>query len=357
MITIVEGGKPISRIFTGPGLEGLADLLKDYSQVYVVCDRNVMHCAERICSIANCSKIKYLEATEETKDISTVLEICSWLLENGADRNAFVLAVGGGITTDMAGFAASIYKRGIRFGYVPTTLLAMVDAAIGGKTGVNFEDYKNIIGVIRQPEFTYECAEVLATLPYRDFVSGVAEMFKTFIIENVDDNYRRAVKVLSAIHAASDYSTAMQEHLPELQHLIEASASVKAGVVSRDQFEKGERRMLNLGHTFAHAIEHAARENNAQITHGEAVAIGTVLAARLSEKLGVCHEGLAEQLKEDFEKAGLPCDSPYPAAELVDAMHKDKKANGSKVKFVLIERIGKTVEMELAPEEAVDIIL
>ena len=137
-----------------------------------------------------------IDAAECLKTMDTVMEICTWLLEQGADRDALVLAIGGGITSDMVGFAASIYKRGVRFAYVPTTLLAQVDAAIGGKTGVNLENYKNILGVIRQPEFTYLCPHALESLSQRDFLSGEAEVLKTFIIED-EGNYEKAVALFS----------------------------------------------------------------------------------------------------------------------------------------------------------------
>jgi 3-dehydroquinate synthetase len=269
-----------------------------------------------------------------------VLLITRSLLEAGASRKALVVAVGGGITTDLAGFAASIYKRGVRYANVPTTLLAQVDAAIGGKTGVNFDAYKNMLGVIVQPVFTFVCAEALRTLPRRDFLSGAAEMLKTFIIDNEDDHYARAIQWLSA--GGSDG-----------QELILAAAAVKAGIVSRDPYEAGERRKLNLGHTFAHAIEHEARVREEDITHGEAVAMGMVLAARLSDALGVS-AGLAARLTADFAAVGLPTACPYPLAALAGAMDKDKKAEGDLVHFVLAERIGSVVIRDLTVAEALN---
>jgi 3-dehydroquinate synthetase len=212
--------------------------------------------------------------------------------------DALVLAIGGGITSDMVGFAASIYKRGLRFAYIPTTLLSQVDAAIGGKTGVNLNTYKNILGVIRQPEFTYISTKMLESLPHRDFLSGAAEMLKTFLIED-NGNYEVAVSVLSTMNRrccemmvdgmdeADAWKECLLESVDDLTPLIAAAARVKAGVVSRDQFENGERRKLNLGHTFAHAIESLSRKYENAITHGEAVAMGILLAAELSEKLTV----------------------------------------------------------------------
>ena len=346
-INITVEGKVLSHVYAGERLADVLPYIEKYPSVYIVSDENVGKTAEFLTRQGNVVAMAGLKATEEEKDISTVMAICQWLLDCGADREALLLAIGGGITTDIAGFAASIYKRGIRFAYIPTTLLAQVDAAVGGKTGVNFQDYKNMIGVIRQPEFTFECAEVLQTLPERDFRSGVAEMLKTFIIENKDDNYSGAVQVLSTKYTDG---TALTE-------LIAAAAAVKAGVVSRDQFESGERRKLNLGHTFAHAIEWAAHSGEkpaCDVTHGEAVAMGIVLAARLSERMGLCAKGLAARIEEDFRSCGLPTESPFPLDTLATAMQKDKKAEGGKVHFILIRAIGDVIIREMTPREAID---
>jgi 3-dehydroquinate synthase len=304
--------------------------------------------------------MRSIEASEKDKTLETVMEICSWLLEKGADRDALVLAVGGGITTDMVGFAASIYKRGVRFAYVPTTLLSQVDAAIGGKTGVNFEKYKNILGVIRQPEFTYMTSSVLSSLPYRDFMSGAAELLKTFIIED-KGNYESACRFLSRSSDEKSWREAMSRH--DISGLISAAASVKAGVVSRDQFEKGERRKLNLGHTFAHAIETLAQQRGMDITHGEAVSMGMIMAAELAERLGVCQPetidvvaGLAKRLEADFRSCGLPIDCPFSIDEMADCMKKDKKAEGGKVHFILPQAIGDVVIVDLTVQQVVELM-
>lgn len=353
----------ICRIYSGLKVEGVsAHIMKDFSSIYIVADRNTEKFAGRIASALgeNFRGLYLVDADELNKNMGTVLSICGWLLENHADRNAFVLGVGGGITTDMAGFAASIYKRGVRFAYVPTTFLAQVDAAIGGKTGVNFENYKNIIGVIRQPEFTYVCPEVLGTLTYRDFLSGAAELVKTFIIDDAAGNYEKAVGVLSEIHSEEDHVSAIASHHVELEELVAAAAKVKAGVVERDEFEQGERRKLNLGHTFAHAIEweaHAAETSGANavvsgISHGEAVAMGMVMAAEASEKYyGI--SGLSEKLMCDFRACGLPVSCPYPVGMLSEAMKKDKKAENGIVHFVLIHGIGDVRIEDIAVSDVV----
>ena len=192
-IKIEVDGVVLSHIYSGKTIAEAAEKFAHFKDVYIVYDRNARNHAEAIATVLNATgKVNVhgllpIIATEELKTIETALSIDQWLLKENVDRDALLLAVGGGITTDIAGFAASIYKRGIRFAYIPTTLLSQVDAAIGGKTGVNFHWYKNMLGVIRQPEFTYVCPEVLETLPRRDFVSGAAELLKTFIIK--DDGY------------------------------------------------------------------------------------------------------------------------------------------------------------------------
>ncbi len=338
---------PICKIHTGRTVAEAAGLLKDFGEIFIVADANAAEYAGRIAAELPGTRpgedgILLLEATEQTKTMDTVLHICSWLLRCGADRGALLLAVGGGITTDMAGFAAAIYKRGIRTAYIPTTLLAQTDAAIGGKTGVNLGDYKNMLGVIRQPEFTWICPEPLGTLPYRELLSGAAEMLKTFIIDNSGDNYRKAVKLFSEIAGSPDKADAVRASLSEIMSLAGAAAAIKSGIVERDAFEAGERRKLNLGHTFAHAIEHEARVQGRDITHGEAVAIGIVMAASLSDRhFGTCPEqALAPAIRNDFLACGLPADCPFPLQSLADAMTKDKKAENGMVNFILIRSIG-----------------
>ena len=370
-IPIISEGRVISRVLTGRRAADVAALLK--GDVYVVCDRAVRPLAEEIARAAASASsgtgavirsIRELTVSEEDKNLQTVADLCRWLLEEGADRRSLLLAVGGGITTDMAGFAASVYKRGIRFAFVPTTLLAQVDAAIGGKTGVNFSDFKNMLGVIRQPEWTWICPEPLTTLPMRDFRSGAAELLKTFLIEDRSDHYVRSVRLLTKLcgtDAATDRPGTVgadrwdPETEKELQALIAAAAAVKAGVVSRDADERGERRKLNLGHTFAHGIEWEARRQHCDITHGEAVAEGIILAARLAEKLGLA-EGLAVRLTEDFAACGLPVAAPFPPETLAAAMAKDKKAEGGTVRFILPVAVGEVVERSLTVREALDLL-
>ena len=383
-------------------MEGLASELKKYRHVFVVCDRNVLPFAQTLASSAgakttdnctceaknsdasaktaeNCAckgkttesvwPLLAITADEAHKTIDSVMEICRWLLEQGADRDALVLAVGGGVTTDMAGFAASIYKRGVRYANVPTTLLSMVDAAVGGKTGVNLDGLKNLLGVIRQPEFTAIFPEALETLPEKEFRSGLAEMLKTFIIKNPAHAYERTVALAagSAFGAAMPGQGAPCGTLPgplsladgwreELAELIGLAAGVKQEIVEKDEFERGPRRKLNLGHTWGHAIEwwqtqRFNRRSSAPLTHGEAVAIGMVQAARLAEKLGVAEElGLAARIEADLKACGLPTELPCPESELLPAIVKDKKAEDGKINLVLPVKIGKVLIRKIPSE-------
>ena len=377
-INIFSGKRPVSRVVISGNMKDLNLCLEPYRSVFAVVDRNVAEKCPAVIQLMEILKgrnvkIMAVAPSEESKTLESVMDICAWLLENNADSDALVLAVGGGITSDMTGFAASIYKRGVRFAYFPTTLLAQVDAAIGGKTGVNFDRYKNILGVIRQPEFTFVCPKVLATLPKRDFCSGAAEMLKTFVIED-NGNYRKAADLLFDMSSEFNlevlmfgkdeiktWTSIVDKHAKELGNLVAAAARVKAGVVSRDQFERGERRKLNLGHTFAHAIETLAqrdggeRFNGEGVTHGEAVAMGMVLASRLADRYFRNDRNdptaLEGQMSNDLWDSNVPCYCPYSIEEMADVMKKDKKAEGGKVHFVLPKAVGDVEVVDLTIEE------
>ena len=363
----------------------LIGLLSTYKHLYAFIDKQLMMKSQIVRDLAvdlqemGCP-MRAVEATEEAKTMDSVMEMCSWLMEKGADRDAVLVAIGGGITTDMVGFTAGIYKRGVRFVTVPSTLLAQVDAAIGGKTGVNFEKYKNILGVISQPAITFIWPSLLATLPRRDFLSGAAEMLKTFMIED-GGNYRKAADLffdmsseynmevlMNGKDAKKTWTGIMNKHMDTLCELIGAAADVKAGVVSRDPFEKDERRKLNLGHTFAHAIETLAQRDGGErfqnpddpqqtqgVTHGEAVAKGLVLAARLADRYFRKDKNdpteLEGMVSNDLWDSDIPCYCPYTVEEMAETMKKDKKAEGGKIHFVLPKSIGNVVTVELTVEE------
>lgn len=325
------------KIHTGNSINELHKLLITGKPVFVIIDNNLQHLAENFKQFP----LFFLESSEKQKTLDSVVEIAQWLLEQGADRNALVLGVGGGITTDITGFAASIYKRGVKFAFVPTTLLAQVDASIGGKNGVNFLSYKNILGTINQPEWIFVCPQVLSTLPEDEFKAGIAEVLKTFILFD-NEYYAKAVEYFSAIapEEGERYGAAavgLDEGL--LTEIIGKCAQYKGGVVERDEFERGERRLLNLGHTFAHSIEKLI---GGEISHGFAVSIGMVIAAKFADALGVAQKGFTQMLINDLRSVGLPAlleDCPLTAnfkpGDLAEAVGKDKKVTGNSIHFIL----------------------
>ena len=330
---------PLVNIIHSRDIKDLHKALATYPAVFVVADRKlrrfiteplVESCAENGVAIR---AVLHIRTSERRKNLRTMQKIQQWLIRCSAERNALVLAVGGGITTDLAGYAACTYKRGVKYANVPTTLLAQVDAAIGGKTGCNIGGYKNMTGVIRQPEFTYINTDYLKSLSWDLLSAGYAELVKTFIIGDAQA-YRQAID---------------SEDFESLGELVQKAAAIKASVVEADQFESGQRRVLNLGHTFAHAIEYRSAHSllHRGISHGHAVAMGMVMAARLSERLGEAKPGLADMLEDDFRKAGLPVDCPWTEEQLQEIILTDKKAEGGKVNYVLIRDIGDVIVKKL----------
>lgn len=349
--------------------------IEPYREICLVVDSNLRYVIdEMVCRLDADGRLKCLyvfEASEANKTLASVEKLIGEMVLSELGRNVLVIAVGGGITTDLAGFAASVYKRGVRFAFVPTTLLAQSDAAIGGKTGVNFDGYKNMVGVFRSPEFTFICPEVLKTLPPRQIFSGAAEILKTFIIGDADA-YFRAVHLLKSYNARmsvkkqtsdgndckkDEYSVLEDNGLcgddfwKELAQLSARAASIKSEIVEKDPYESGLRRVLNLGHTFGHAIEALSAERHYDIIHGEAVAMGIILAARLG-----AGPDFVDQLEENFVAAGLPVQSPFTLSELAPFMCKDKKAESGSVHFVIPESIGCCVVKEMSVKDAVDTI-
>ncbi len=307
-------------------LTELKSILQD-EKVIVIIDRKV----EALYGFEFPYRKVYVDAGEESKNLETVSYIVSELLKMGADRNCLLLGIGGGTVTDITGFVAAIYKRGVRYALIPTSLLAMVDAAIGGKTGINFNSYKNILGVFNTPEFVYDCSYFLKTLPEREFLCGAAEMLKIFLITS-GAQFRRAVKFFAA---NKQFTVENQE---DLESMVLKAVKAKCKIVDADFKEKGSRRVLNLGHTFAHGIEHAGVEG---ISHGEAVSIGTVMAAKIACRLDYCSERLVKQITSSFEKVGLPTSADVNVNLLFEAIEKDKKREDDTIHFVMPTSLGK----------------
>lgn len=319
-------------------IDDIDSLLKGYQRVIAVTDRHVGELYHRI--IPARERI-FIDAGEGLKTLETVSYISSRLLEMEADRNILLLGIGGGITTDITGFTASIYKRGVKYAFIPTTLLAQVDAAVGGKNGVNLNGFKNILGTFNMPEFTFCCTSFLKTLPRKEMLCGLSELLKTFIIADAQA-YEDTVSLFSA--DADDASGGIKP-------LIEKAIAIKSRIVERDFRDTGERMKLNLGHTFAHAIEKCAALEHIDISHGEAVAAGIVMAAGMSERLGIAPAGTADRIKRDFVRTGLPVSHPFDNESLYHILRNDKKRTGDVINVITIRSIGDVSITPLPIEE------
>jgi 3-dehydroquinate synthase len=273
---------------------------------------------------------------ETIKTLDTVHALYEQLVALEADRSSFILGIGGGIVCDVTGFVASTYMRGTDFGFVSTTLLSQVDASVGGKNGVNFGGYKNMVGVFNQPEFVICDLSLLKTLPIREVLCGYAEIIKHGAI--ADD------RMLDFLETHRDSALDLDPAIVE--QLVYRSVEIKAGVVTRDEREQGERRKLNFGHTFGHAIEKLTG-----IPHGEAVGVGMVLAAKLSVQKGLLHARDAGRLERIIASYGLPVRPPVDAPAMLTAVRKDKKRHGSRIHFVFLDALGRAVVEEITFEE------
>lgn len=278
---------------------------------------------------------------EEHKTFKSLTTIYDRLIAERCERKSSVLALGGGVIGDLAGFAAATYLRGVPYVQVPTTLLAQVDSSVGGKTGVNHENGKNLIGAFYQPKLVLIDVNVLASLPRRELLAGLAEVIKYGIIED-PQLFRDVEKKLTKI-------VALDREL--LERIIVTSCSIKARIVEMDEREENQRAVLNFGHTIGHALE--AATNYQRFLHGEAVAVGMVKAAMLSVQHGFCDQQSFERILEIITEAGLPSEIPAGLSlqSVIEAIQLDKKAAEGKIKFVMSEGIGKTRFHWLSPRE------
>ena len=279
---------------------------------------------------------------EKIKTIDTVGEITDEFIRLGVDRGSFILGIGGGLVCDITGFAASIFMRGLGFGYVSTTLLSQVDASVGGKTGVNYRGYKNMLGSFRQPEFVLCDPDMLKTLPEQDYRSGFAEVVKHGVIKdrelfNYLSNYPDEIK---------------NREIAFLSKIVSDSIKIKAGVVRKDPTEHGYRRILNFGHTFGHAIESVFG-----LTHGESISLGMIIASDISVKKGLLDNKEARQIKKLLSDLGLVDQTKHDYARLASAIGKDKKKNKDLIHFVCITSIGETKIIPIAIEELKSFIM
>lgn len=274
---------------------------------------------------------------ESIKTLQTVESIYRRFIELGVDRKTFVLGIGGGIVTDVAGFAAATYMRGVRFGFVSTTLLGQVDASVGGKNGVNVDGYKNMAGTFTQPQFVICDPAMLRTLPDREFRAGLAEVVKAAIIADADLFARIEGATFESLRADTDL----------LSDAVSAAIRVKADIVERDEKESGDRRKLNLGHTLAHAIEKCS----GRMIHGEAVAVGTALIAGAAVKLGVLREEDRQRIERVLLKLGFDLTPPVEVKRLLKEVGKDKKNEDGMLRIVLPVGIGDCEVRPMTREE------
>lgn len=273
---------------------------------------------------------------EKIKTFDTVHYIYEQLLKLEADRSSFIVGIGGGIVCDIAGFVASTYLRGVRFGFVSSTLLAQVDASVGGKNGFNFGGYKNIVGVFSQPEFVICDLNLLKTVPPEEILSGFAEIIKHGAI--ADKN------LFSYLEENRDRALALD--LPVIEKLVYDSVIIKSEIVNQDETEKGERRKLNFGHTFGHAIEKTTK-----VRHGEAVSAGMVLASELAVKKEILAVEHSNRLIELLDRYGLPVRLDFDCKEVIDTLRMDKKREGNLIYFILLSEIGNACVEEIDIQE------
>lgn len=344
----VSLGERSYEIRIGTGLlattgEHLAPLLGEHAarrRVIIVTDANVAALHLRTVELAlDAAKIGHraivMDPGEHTKDFAHLERLLDDLLDGGIERGSMLVALGGGVIGDLTGFAAAVALRGIDFVQMPTTLLAQVDSSVGGKTGINTRQGKNLVGAFYQPRMVLADIGALETLPRRELLSGYAEVVKYGIIRDAGF-FQWLEKHGPALIA--DNAAAREE-------AVAVSCKAKADVVSADEREQGERALLNLGHTFGHAME-AETGFSDKLLHGESVAIGMVLALDLSERLGLCPRGRAERLARHLDTVGLPS-SPvgygFDADRLIAHMQHDKKVHAGKLTFILATEIGKGI--------------
>ena len=267
-----------------------------------------------------------LKAGEQFKNQKAVDEVINQLIEMHADRQSFIVGIGGGVVTDITGFVASVYMRGVKFGFVPTSILAMVDASIGGKNGIDVGVYKNLVGVINHPEFLLYDYSFLETLPAEEWVNGFAEIIKHACIKDKEMFAFLEENSLAKFQSSFDFTG----------KLIEKNVDIKYNVVTNDEHETGERKLLNFGHTIGHAIE-----NTSKLAHGNAISIGMVAACIISQQINEFSGSDTQKVKELLSKYQLPISLNFDKEKTWNILLHDKKKSGTDMSFVVLDTIGK----------------
>lgn len=322
-----------TRLYVGRALE-LIERLIPHGRTIILADATI----DRLYpDLVRRSEHIIIGSGEANKSLRTVASIYDRLMELEADRSTFLLGIGGGIVTDITGFVAATYMRGLDFGFISTTLLGQVDASIGGKNGVNVAGYKNMVGTFRQPRFVVSDVEMLRTLPLRELRSGMAEAIKSALVGDGElfDYIEK--------HADPDIFC----NYEALQHIVRRAVAVKARIVEQDELEGGIRRVLNLGHTLGHAIEKSTREVN----HGEAVAMGLSLMAHASVRDGKLDEALAQRIDHLLLRLGFRLEPPVSLHNVMREVKHDKKKSNNMLRIVLPTQIGECCIEECTFEE------
>ncbi len=292
-------------------------------QAVIVIDENVFREHRKKFNGWNTIVIK---AGEEFKVQATVDSVIGQLIGFGADRKTILIGVGGGVVTDITGYVASIYMRGIPFGFVPSSLLAMVDASIGGKNGIDIGMYKNLVGTINQPDFLLFDTALLKTLPEKEWANGFAEIIKHASIRDAA-MFRELEKNSLRFY---------QKNVAALARLIRRNVMIKSTVVQKDEFERGDRRLLNFGHTLGHAIE-----NQYRLSHGQAISIGMAVACMISEELNDFTG--SNRVVSTLKKYGLPTQAEFDTKKVMNVLKMDKKKERDSMHYVLLKKIGQGV--------------
>ena len=317
----IHGSTGDSFIYVGEILRNLEKYIPS-KNVILITDKNVKQFYENDFPP---HPVITIDTGEKIKNLDTVRDIYEKLVAVGADRSTFIVGLGGGIVCDIAGFVASTYLRGVRFGFVSSTLLSQVDASVGGKNGVNFKGYKNMVGVFNQPEFVICDLNLLNTLPEKEILNGMAEIVKHGAIEDAD--------LFAYLEEHSQKALSLD--IEVIEKLVYDSIVIKSAIVNQDELEKGARRKLNFGHTFGHAFE-----KTTAVPHGEAVSVGMVMASALSVKRGRLSAEDAGRIKTLLQRIGLPVNIHAEGKRVFDALKKDKKRKGDHIYFVLLNEIG-----------------
>ena len=304
-----------------------------------ITDKNIHNLYE---DFFNSKDVIILSPGEKSKKVNTLIKLIDKLIQHDIDRNSHIVGVGGGVISDLTGFVGSIYMRGIKFSYIPTTLLAMIDASIGGKTGINFGKYKNMIGTFQQPQNIFIDHKFLNTLPEAEYINGMAEAIKHMLI--VDNKGFRSFS-----ENISKFKKPESKLIPEF---IEYQAKIKIDIVNQDETEKGIRSILNFGHTFGHAIEKLYK-----LKHGFAISVGMVIAAKISEKMNFISSNDVTDIIECLEKTGLPVTYDINKEEVIKLMSRDKKKQGFNINFIALEKIGKAKIVSMKIEELITLFL